>query len=140
MEQHTSFSTFSSEFRVRPDDIDMFNHVHSSTYFDYVLAARFDQMERCYGMPMDSFLKQGYGWVIRTAHVEYKRPLGLGDEFIVTTGIVAISHKGCRVQFEITNKKTTKLVCDGWFDYVMIDLKTGRSAQVSDEIIEAYSI
>ena len=37
-------SKFESEMQVRPDDIDMYQHVHSSRYMDYVLAARFDQM------------------------------------------------------------------------------------------------
>ena len=31
---------FETEMQVRPDDIDMFQHVHSSKYLDYVLAAR----------------------------------------------------------------------------------------------------
>ncbi|MEX1275649.1 MAG: acyl-CoA thioesterase, partial [Bacteroidota bacterium] len=68
---HTKFET---EMQVRPDDIDMNQHVHNSRYFDYVLAARFDQMERCYRMPMAEFIKLGFGWVIKTAFVEYKRP------------------------------------------------------------------
>lgn len=140
MKNPSGLSVFSSEFNVRPDDIDMFNHVHNSTYFDYVLAARYDQMERCYGMPMKEFMDMGYGWVVKTAHVDYKRALGLGDQFVVYTGISAINSKGCKVIFEIHNKKTNKISCDGWFDYVMIDLKTGRSAAVSPEIIEKYSI
>ena len=60
---------FESALQVRPDDLDMFQHVHSSRYMDYVLAARFDQMERCYKMPMEEFLKLGYGWVVRMAHL-----------------------------------------------------------------------
>ncbi|HEY1024032.1 MAG TPA: acyl-CoA thioesterase [Sphingobacteriaceae bacterium] len=134
------FSKFSSDFKVRPDDIDMFNHVHNSKYFDYVLAARYDQMERFYGMPMEKFMEQGYGWVVKTAHVDYKRPLNLGEEFTVRTGIIEINAKGCRVEFHITSKRTGKLCCDGWFDYVMIDIKTGRGAKVTEEIIGKYSI
>ena len=42
------YSTFESELTVRPDDIDMNNHVHNSKYLDYVLAARYDQMGRCF--------------------------------------------------------------------------------------------
>ena len=118
----------------------MFNHVHNSTYFDYVLAARYDQMERCYGMSLESFLQQGYGWVVRTAFCDYKRPLGLGDDFIVFTGIETINARGCRVKFEIKIKKTNKVACDGWFDYVMIDIKTGRSMNVSEEMIAKYSV
>ncbi|HEY1010049.1 MAG: acyl-CoA thioesterase [Daejeonella sp.] len=140
METLPKYSRFKTEFKVRPDDIDMFNHVHNSTYFDYVLAARYEQMEVFYKMPMETFLEQGYGWVVRTAHVDYKRPLGLGDMFTVETGIETINPKGCRVRFEIVNLKTGKVSCDGWFDYVMIDTKTGKGVLVSEEMIGKYSI
>ncbi|MXV52975.1 acyl-CoA thioesterase [Pedobacter sp. HMF7647] len=140
MDSKKQFSKFTSEFRVRPDDIDMFNHVHNSKYFDYVLAARYDQMERFYGMPMEEFMSQGYGWVVKTAYVDYKRPLNMGDDFAVETGVVDMSGKGCRVEFTIKIKKTGKISCDGWFDYVLIDIKSGRGMNVTDEMIEKYSI
>src|SRR5436853_4519882 len=92
---------FESELQVRPDDIDMNRHVHNRRYFDYVLAARYDQMERCYGMAMEEFIKLGYSWVTRTAHVEYKRPLGLGDRFTVVTWVEEILRSGVKVGFEI---------------------------------------
>src|SRR3569833_752109 len=129
METPQTYSTFETEFRVRPDDIDMFHHVHNSKYFDYVLAARYDQMERCYGMGMEKFLERGFGWVIRTAHVDYKRALTMGDYFVVKTGIETINDKGCLVQFAITNKDIGKVFCDCYFDYVMIDMATGRGAR-----------
>ncbi|MGY0035466.1 acyl-CoA thioesterase [Pedobacter sp. NJ-S-72] len=44
--EKTEYSIFETALKVRPDDIDMFNHVHNSKYFDYVLAARYDQMEQ----------------------------------------------------------------------------------------------
>ena len=140
MENETKFSQFISEFKVRPDDIDMFNHVHNSTYFDYVLAARYEQMEVNYKMSMEEFLSQGFGWVVRSAFVDYKRPLGLGDRFSVQTGIESINSKGCRVKFEIKILKTDKVACDGWFDYVMININDGKSVKVSDEMISNYSI
>lgn len=133
-------SIFETDFKVRPDDIDMFQHVHNSKYFDYVLAARYDQMERFYGMPLEEFMQQGFGWVVRTAYVDYKRALSMGDEFTVRTGIESFADKGCRVQFEIINKKTKKICCDGWFDYVLIDTASGRGVKVSAEMIERYTI
>lgn len=138
--ENTAYSIFESELKVRPDDIDMFNHVHNSKYFDYVLAARYDQMAECYKMPMESFLENGFGWVVRTAMVEFKRPLVLGDVITVRTGILTINEKGCRVQFEIKNKRTGKVASDGWFDYVMIDISTGKGCKVNEEMILAYSI
>ncbi|MBK0382660.1 acyl-CoA thioesterase [Pedobacter sp. SD-b] len=135
-----TYSRFKTEHKVRPDDIDMFNHVHNSKYFDYVLNARYEQMELFYGMSMEKFLEMGFGWVVKTVMIDYKRPLGLGDFFIVETGIQSINRKGCRVTFEITSKKTKKTNTDGWFDFVMIDLKTGRGVEVTEEMVKLYSI
>ncbi|PRY50361.1 acyl-CoA thioester hydrolase/thioesterase-3 [Arcticibacter pallidicorallinus] len=140
MNSNRSYSRFKTEFKVRPDDIDMFNHVHNSTYFDYVLAARYEQMEAHYGMSMEEFLSQGFGWVVKTAYVDYKRPLTLGDSFVVETGISELQERGCKVIFTIVNKKTNKICSDGWFDYVLIEIKSGRSARVTPEMIERYSI
>jgi YbgC/YbaW family acyl-CoA thioester hydrolase len=131
---------FESHFQVRPDDIDMNQHVHNSTYFDYVLAARYDQMGRCYGMPMEEFLKLGFGWVVRIAHVEYKRPLGLGDRFIVRTWIDEMKKFGVKVQFEIEREADNATACIGWFDYVMIAMQSGRPTAIPESIIEKYSV
>ena len=138
--EKTSYSIFESELKVRPDDIDMFNHVHNSKYFDYVLAARYDQMAEFYKMPMESFLESGFGWVVRTAMVDFKRPLVLGDVITVSTGILTINEKGCRVQFEIETVRTGKIASDGYFDYVLIDINSGKGCKVNEEMIKAYSI
>jgi acyl-CoA thioester hydrolase/thioesterase-3 len=115
-------------------------HVHSSKYMDYVLAARYDQMERCYKVPMEQFIAHGFGWVVKTAHVEYKRPLGLGDRFIVRTWIEEFYEDGVKVQFEILKTSNGKLSCDGWFHYVMINLKTNRAEKLPEWIREKYAI
>jgi thioesterase-3 len=138
--EKSKYSIFETELTVRPDDIDMFNHVHNSKYFDYVLAARYEQMEKFYHMPMEHFLENGYGWVVRTACVDFKRPLKMGNVIKIRTGILTINDKGCRVQFEIENTVTNKIAADGWFDYVMINTVTGRGTSVTEEMIETYSI
>ena len=42
--EHNPNSIFETEIIVRPDDIDMNNHVHNSKYLDYIQTARFIQM------------------------------------------------------------------------------------------------
>src|SRR5687767_7761586 len=135
-----SGTRFSSELQVRPDDIDMNHHVHGSRYFDYVLAARYDQMARCYKMPMEEFTRQGLGWFIKTAHIEYKRPLRLGDGFIVRTWVDDIRKTDVTVKFEILRKAANKLCCEGHFEYTMVSTKTGRAEPIPDWIISHYAI
>jgi len=132
------YTTYESELRVRPDDIDMFNHVHNSKYFDYVLAARYDQMERCYGLSMESFIERGFGWLVRSVYMDYKRALKMSDYFLVRTGIKTIDEKKCKVHFEIISKASGKICCDGWFDFVLVDLKTGKGVLIPKDVIEHY--
>lgn len=134
------YSKFESELAVRPDDIDMYQHVHSSRYMDYVLAARFDQMARCYGMPMEAFQKLGFGWVIASTQMNFRRPLVLGDRMTVRCWIERFTLIGLRLQFEIDRRPDGKRACDGWFDYVMIAVATGRPARIPEEIRRQYSI
>jgi YbgC/YbaW family acyl-CoA thioester hydrolase len=133
-------SRFSSELSVRPDDIDMNQHVHASKYFDYVLAARYDQMARCYKMGMDEFLAQGLGWFVRTSHIEYKRALKMGDSFVVTTWIDEMLEDSVRVQFEISKKANNKLTADGYCVYTLVSLQTGRAQKIPEAIIAKYSV
>ncbi|MEM9284209.1 MAG: acyl-CoA thioesterase, partial [Verrucomicrobiota bacterium] len=107
------FSTFESLIPVRPDDIDMNHHVHNAKYHDYVLAARYDQMERCYGMSMEAFLERGFSWVVRSSYMEHKRPLHIGDTARVKTRIEEIHARGVRVGFEIEKESDNKVVAKG---------------------------
>ena len=134
------YSRFETELQVRPDDIDMYQHVHSSRYMDYVLAARFDQMERCYQMPMAEFQKLGYGWFMAAAQMNFRRALGLGDRFIVRTRIEKFTLIGVKVQFQIERLPDHALSCDGSFDYVMISTATARPVRLPAEIRAKYAI
>ena len=135
-----SYSKFTSEVLVRPDDIDMNNHVHNSKYLELVLAARYEQMTRDYKMSMDEFIRRGLGWVVNTCFIQYKRPLVLGDIAIVKTGILEFGTSSAKVGFEIFRKETNKLSADGYFDYTLVNLTSGRSEKLSEEIVQKYSI
>ncbi|MCX7827172.1 MAG: acyl-CoA thioesterase [Verrucomicrobiae bacterium] len=135
-----AYQRFETETRVRPDDMDRNQHVHNSCYFNYVLAARYDQMERCYKMSMEEFIKLGLGWVVRTAHLDFKRPLNLGERFIVRTWIEEILKDGVKVRFEILRKTNGKLACDGWLHYTLINLQTARATPIPDWVVAKYAI
>ncbi len=134
------FSTFTTELLVRPDDIDMNNHVHNSRYLDYVLAARYDQMSRCYKMSMDEFISLGVTWVVTACFIEFKRPLVLGDTIVVTTGIEQVGGSGAKVKFSMHKKQTGKIAASGYFEYALINIASGRAVAIPDQVIKKYSI
>lgn len=134
------YSIFQSEIIVRPDDIDMNNHVHNSKYLDYVMAARYDQMIKDYKMSMNEFHKLGYNWVVSSVFIEYKRALMLDDTAIVKTQLDSFNGAQCKVNFRIEIKRTGKIAAQGNFLYTMISIDTGKPARIPREIIERYAI
>lgn len=134
------YTAFETVLAVRPDDIDMNQHVHNSKYFDYVLAARYDQMERCYGMSMDDFLAREFSWVVKAAYIEHKRPIRMGETVTVRTRVTEIHTRGVKVAFEILKNDDGKLSARGWLDYVMVHAATGRPAIIPEDILEKYSV
>ena len=133
-------SVFESEITIRPDDIDLNNHVHNAKFIDFIQAARYQQMKLNYKMPMDDFLKLGYNWVASTVHIEYKRPLLLDDRIVVRTQLDSINGAQCKVNFRIVKKENEKVASEGYFIYTMISIKSGKPVRISEDIIKKYSI
>ena len=134
------YARFETEMQVRPDDIDLFQHVHSSRYMDYVLAARYEQMARCYGMPWEEFIRQGLGWYLTGTTMDFLRPLGLGDRFVVRTWIEEFFDDGVRVRFEIEKQVTGKRCVNGHAEYKLINLATSRAVPIPQAVRARYSI
>ena len=134
------YSKFDSEITIRPDDIDMNNHVHYSKYLDYILAARYEQMKSNYKVSMEKFVELGYSWVATNVNINYKRALLLSDKIIVRTQVNSYNGAQVTVNFWIIKKETEKVAAEGQVLYTMISAKTGRPVRIPEEIIQKYSI
>ncbi len=134
-----AYRKFDSEIAVRPDDIDMNNHVHTSRYMDYVLAARFDQMNRCYGMPMERFTENGWGWFVKSCRIEFKRPLATGETAVVRTWLDSFAGSDALVRFQIFRKSTMKIAAEGSIVNTMISTASGRAMPIPEQVIAQYT-
>jgi acyl-CoA thioester hydrolase/thioesterase-3 len=131
---------FETEIIVRPSDIDVNRHVHQSVYLDYVLFARYDQMRRCYKMPMEEFFKRGFSWATKSTTIEFHKPVLLGEKITVRTWIQEIGKKSVKVCFQIIKKGTKKAAAEGQAVYVLVDARSGEPEVIPEDIIKKYSI
>lgn len=132
------YSIFSTEIIVRPDDIDLNNHVHFTKYLDYFLAARYDQMGKYYNLSMEEFVEMGYNWVASNMNINYKRALLLGDTAIVKTQVNSFNGAQIKVNFWIYSKKSEKLIADGCGNFTLIKTKNLRPMRIPQDIIDKY--
>jgi len=133
------YKRFESELTVRPDDIDMNNHVHNSRYLDYYLSARYDQMDRCYGLSMEKFIEHGWTWYIKSCQIEFKRALKLGEHIIVRTWLESFQRTDVLVRFYVIKKETGKIAAEGSVTNTMINIASGRPEEIPAWVIAQYT-
>jgi len=138
--QNPDYSVFETEINVRPDDIDMNNHVHFSKYLDYLLMARFDQMRKDYKVPMEEFLNRGLSWVASTVHIDFIREVKLGDKVIVRTQVNSYEGAQVKVNFWVMKIETNKVAAEGYSVYTMVSTVNGRPTRIPEDIIQKYTI
>lgn len=135
------YSIFETEVTVRPDDIDMNNHVHYSRYLDYILMARYDQMKKDYKVEMEEFVKRGFSWVASEVAIQYKRPILLQDGTIkVRTQLEEFHGAKVMINFWIVKGEHEKIAAQGKVTYTMIAVKSGRPTRVPGDIVAQYLV
>ena len=135
------YSIFETEITIRPDDIDMNNHVHYSRYLDYILMARYDQMKKDYKVAMEEFVARGFSWVAADLTIQYKRPILLQDGTVkVRTQLEHFKGAKVLINFWIVKGDRDKVAAQGQVSYTMITVKTGRPTRVPEDIVAQYQI
>lgn len=140
IKENSSNSIFETEIIVRPDDIDMNNHVHNSKYLDYIQTARFIQMRDNYKVPMEEYISKGLNWFASEVHLNYKRQLKFGDIALVKTQVGEWSGAKVVINVWVYNKQTNKIAVEGKMVYTLVSISTGRPVRIPEEIIEKHLI
>ncbi|HOJ06263.1 MAG: acyl-CoA thioesterase [Ignavibacteriota bacterium] len=133
-------SVFETEIIVRPDDIDMNNHVHNSKYLDYIQTARFIQMRDCYKVPMEEYFERGFTWFASEVQLKYKREMKFGDIAVVKTQVDQWSGAQVTINVWVFNKSTNKVCVEGKILYTLVSISSGRPARIPEDIIERHRI
>jgi acyl-CoA thioester hydrolase/thioesterase-3 len=99
-------------------------------------------MARCYGMPWEEFIQRGLGWYMTAITMNYLRPLGLGERFVVRTWIEDFlpDGDGVRVRFEIEKQATAKRCVNGHAEYKLVDLASNRAVPIPEDVRAKYGI
>ena len=135
------YSMFETEITIRPDDIDMNNHVHNSKYLDYLLMARYDQMKKDYKVSMEVFVERGYYWVVSELNIKYKRPIFLHDGTVkVRTQVKEFHGASVLVNYWILKPENDKIAAHGEASYTMLSIQTSRPTRIPEDIIKQYEI
>lgn len=118
--------------RVRGYHLDLYNHVNHARYLEFLEEARWSYLEEKH--PVEWFVKKGIGFVIVNININYKRAAVLNDELLIQTQLEKTGTKSIVVKQVITLNGTEIVVADALITFVLVDLRTGKSLGLTDEL------
>jgi len=116
-------------------EMDALQHVNNVVYFRYFETARIDFFTQL------GFLKDlqvtGVGPVISENNARYKRPVTFPDTVHVGVKISDIEHDRFMMHYTVFSESQDAVTTIGSSQVVMFNFKTGKKAQLNDELLTA---
>ncbi len=128
---------YTTQFRVRHYECDMYGHVNHANYARYMQEAAFEA-SAVVGYNLDHYAKTGYHWIVRETEIEYLTPLQYGDTVEVKTWVEHFRRVQSRRCYELTNQRTKTLCAQGHSDWVYLNSQTGRPSPIPETMKAAF--
>jgi acyl-CoA thioester hydrolase len=128
--------SFKTTYHVSWVDTDAAQVVHFSNYFRIVEKAE-EEMYTQLGLSFDEIRQKYNFWLPRVeALCRFKAPAKFGDILEVYLTVEEIMDKAVKYGFIIVNKKSERLVAEGYIVVVVADKKFGHAINIPKELIE----
>src|SRR3989344_9200353 len=128
--------TNETEQRVYYADTDHGGVVYYSNYLKWFEVGR-TEILRQLGLNYADFEKHGLIAPVVEVKCNYKGPAVYDDLIIIKTTINGIGNSSIRFNYEIINKRSSKLLAEGYTVNVFADKKTMKSAKIPESLRKA---
>ncbi len=99
MTSMTDFGKHSIPIETRFADLDAYGHVNNATYFTYLETAR----TKLFYDKFIEFMDQSLLFLVVKAECEYKLPIELKDEVIVSLGMARVGNSSFDIEYVLHN-------------------------------------
>ena len=128
--------TNKTEQRVYYADTDHGGVVYYANYLKWFEIGR-TEILRQFGFNYADFEKQGLIAPVVEVKCSYKGPIAYNEIIIIKTRIDNIGNSSIRFNYEIINRKSNKLLAEGYTVNVFVDKKTMKSSRIPNRLRKA---
>ncbi len=131
-----------TEVAARFVDCDPMGHVNNAnylTYFEQGRVAYFKKLENLDLTTMDAH--SAFGFIIAEIAIQYHSPVQFDEVVVVSLRVAEIRTKAFRMEYEIREKKSNRLVATGHSIQVMYNYQKQKTFEIPDSLrkkIEAF--
>ncbi len=120
---------YKSEIRVRFGETDLQGVVFNANYLLYVDTAQMDYL-RSIGISYQNMLEQGHDIVIVDAALQFRAPARFDEILEVYARIFDIGNSSIKMDFELYEKESGRLIAEAQTAYVITDKEGGTPVRV----------
>ncbi|MCX8124260.1 MAG: acyl-CoA thioesterase [Spirochaetes bacterium] len=125
------------EIRIKGYHLDLFGRVSNQRFLDFLEDARWSYLDSI-GLNYDEFAKRGVFLAVVNINVNFRAPSFLGDVLIIETEVDRIGNRSITVKQKMYNKKNEQIILDAEVVYVIVDLATGKSIPIDNEMRQQW--
>src|SRR5215475_7976463 len=131
-----SSEPFEMTISVVPEDIDEQNHVNNTVYLRWIQEVATAHWQAI----ASSEAQEGIGWVVVRHEIDYKAPVGLGDDVVLRTWVGQATRLTFERFTEILRRSDGQLLSKARTLWCPINAQTGRPVRVPLQVREKFSI
>jgi acyl-CoA thioester hydrolase len=88
---------------------------------------------------MKRYREHGWSWVVRTHHVDYRRPAFAGDEVIVRTWVATMQKFSSLRRFEIYRRSGAgELLARAETNWAFVNVTTGKLLAIPEPVSASF--
>jgi len=125
------------EIKIKGYHLDLFGRVSNQRFLDFLEDARWSYLDSI-GLNYDEFAKRGVFLAVVNINVNFRAPSFLGDVLIIETEVDRIGNRSITVKHKMYNKKNEQIILDAEVVYVIVDLATGKSIPIDNEMRQLW--
>lgn len=126
---------YESEVKIAFSDLDMYNHVNSKHYVDYVITSRLYFFQEKFGITIADISKKNIAFYLNKSEVYYLRPINGLTTLKITSHIEKIVDEKMLIPFSIRNSHTKKEHSRGTLHFTVVDTALNRSVVMPEELM-----
>lgn len=120
------------EIKVRGYHLDVYSHVNNARYLEFLEEGRWALLEDL--AITKEALARGYAFNIVNINISYTNEACLGEMLILKTELKKYGTKSITLSQKIFRKSDGKQAVDADVTFVLLDMKTGKSVELDENL------
>jgi acyl-CoA thioester hydrolase len=128
-----------SVYTIRFQDCDPMGHLNNARFIDYVINAREDHLLTHYGLSLADYLRRGFGWVIASHEILYRKPAVYNERVKIRTALLEYGDSDLLVEGRISDEQETHVKALLWTRFVYVNISNGKREQHTEELLRLFA-